>query len=231
MLHIYIYAKILRSGVADYAIFLITLYDITFQWWSNTHNSNQNLLLGIIFFKKLLNPPTQSSLFLLLKFHHKGKFKIQNWKNDAILEVFNCQNWGTTQKVTKLSKFSYQFHHLLHQRIQSNPSLWTWHHSQNHQEYNAVDFQCFKPSAVFSLFLFFFFGLLKHFAISQQADIKHDHNHNLISVSALECLIRMCINAPSLLKCFMPHHTISTLTKQSSFLLNEILVHENLSQF
>lgn len=37
------------------------------------------------------------------------------------------------------------------------------HHSQNHQEYNALDFQCFKPSAVFSLFLFFFSSLFKEF--------------------------------------------------------------------
>lgn len=94
-----------------------------------------------------------------------------------------------------------------------------------HQIFNASNPQ------LFSLSFCFFWGLLKHFAISQQADIKHDHNHNLISISALECLIRMCINAPSLLVCFMPHHTISTLTKQGSFLLNEILVHENPSQF
>jgi hypothetical protein len=73
--YIYIYAKILRSGVADYVIFLITLYDITFQWWSNTHNSNQNLSLSMSFLKKLLNPTPTSSLFLLLKFHHKGKLK------------------------------------------------------------------------------------------------------------------------------------------------------------
>jgi hypothetical protein len=40
----------LRSAVADYAIFLMTLYDIIFQWWSYTHNS-QNVCWTWFFFK------------------------------------------------------------------------------------------------------------------------------------------------------------------------------------
>ncbi len=33
----------LRFVVAHFVIFLTTLYDIIFQWWSRTHNSDQNL--------------------------------------------------------------------------------------------------------------------------------------------------------------------------------------------
>jgi hypothetical protein len=36
--HMKIITHTLRLGVADYVIFLITLYDIIFQWWWCTHN-------------------------------------------------------------------------------------------------------------------------------------------------------------------------------------------------
>ncbi len=61
----YIYAKILRSGVADYVIFLITLHDITFQWWSNTHNSNQNPLLSMIFLIKIVESTITEQPFFI----------------------------------------------------------------------------------------------------------------------------------------------------------------------
>jgi EamA domain-containing membrane protein RarD len=38
-----------RSGVADYIIFLITLYDIIFQWWLYIHNIDQNSVLNMNF--------------------------------------------------------------------------------------------------------------------------------------------------------------------------------------
>jgi hypothetical protein len=53
---------ILRSGVADCDIFLATLYDIIFWWWSYTHNYDQNLCWRWILFQefKTLNLPPQT---------------------------------------------------------------------------------------------------------------------------------------------------------------------------
>jgi hypothetical protein len=53
---------ILRSGVADCDIFLTTLYDIIFWWWSYTHNYDQNLCWRWILFQefKIMNLPPQT---------------------------------------------------------------------------------------------------------------------------------------------------------------------------
>jgi len=46
-----------RSGVADHAILLITLYNVIFQWWLYTHDSDQNAFIEQQSVFKLLNLP------------------------------------------------------------------------------------------------------------------------------------------------------------------------------
>jgi hypothetical protein len=50
----------LRSGTADYVIFLTTFYCIIFWWWSCTCNSDQNVSIEHDFKKKLSNLPPQT---------------------------------------------------------------------------------------------------------------------------------------------------------------------------
>jgi len=45
----------LKSSVADYDIFLTTLYITIFRWWSYTCNSDQNVSFNIIFFSEWVN--------------------------------------------------------------------------------------------------------------------------------------------------------------------------------
>ncbi len=49
----------IRSRVADYIIFLTTLYDIIFQWWSYTRNSDQTVFVEHEVVKKQLKLPPQ----------------------------------------------------------------------------------------------------------------------------------------------------------------------------
>ncbi len=102
MLHMYICAKILRSGVADYVIFLITLYDITFQWWSNTHNSNQNLLLSMINFILFcwIHHP-RAAFFYCWNFNIKENSKLKKWCNFG---GFQLPEWRE-RNTKKLAKF------------------------------------------------------------------------------------------------------------------------------
>ncbi len=74
--------------MAEIVIFLTTLYYIIFWWWSYTEDSDQNILEDDLFFKKLLNLPTQTVPWnavawphpcTLCSVHCLAHFKVFTW--------------------------------------------------------------------------------------------------------------------------------------------------------
>jgi len=84
----------IRSWVADYVILLMTLYDISFHWWSCTRNSDQNVIRDLMLWNGLTLAHYVPHLV------HPNKWALLDIiPNNTICLWMMITNWATSQKL------------------------------------------------------------------------------------------------------------------------------------